>query len=54
MSGRLRTFSLIGTGALAGIAISLGISAYAFRDSRGPIPLEEIRTRLEADPFPGN
>ena len=37
MSGRLRTFSLIGTGALAGIAISLGISAYAFRDSRGPI-----------------
>jgi carboxyl-terminal processing protease len=43
MSGRLRTFSLIGTGALAGIAISLGISAYAFRDSRGPIPLEEIR-----------
>jgi carboxyl-terminal processing protease len=43
MSGRLRTFSLIGTGALAGIAISLGISAYAFRDVRGPIPLEEIR-----------
>jgi carboxyl-terminal processing protease len=43
MSGRMRTFSLIGTGALAGIAISLGISAYAFRDSRGPIPLEEIR-----------
>ena len=24
-------------------SISLGISAYAFRDTRGPIPLEEIR-----------
>jgi len=43
MSGRLRTFALIGVGAFAGVAASLGISAYAFRDSRGPIPLEEIR-----------
>ncbi len=43
MSGRLRTFALIGVGAFAGVAVSLGISAYAFRDSRGPIPLEEIR-----------
>jgi carboxyl-terminal processing protease len=43
MSGRLRTFALIGIGAFAGVAASLGISAYAFRDSRGPIPLEEIR-----------
>jgi carboxyl-terminal processing protease len=43
MSGRLRTFALVGIGAFAGVAVSLGISAYAFRDSRGPIPLEEIR-----------
>jgi carboxyl-terminal processing protease len=43
MSGHLRTFALIGIGAFAGVAVSLGISAYAFRDSRGPIPLEEIR-----------
>jgi carboxyl-terminal processing protease len=43
MSGRLRNLGLIGVGAVAGVAISLGISAYAFRDSRGPIPLEEIR-----------
>lgn len=43
MSGRLRTFALIGVGAFAGVAVSLGISAYAFRDARGPIPLEEIR-----------
>ncbi len=43
MSGRLRTFALISVGAFAGVAVSLGISAYAFRDSRGPIPLEEIR-----------
>jgi carboxyl-terminal processing protease len=43
MSGRLRNLGLIGVGAVAGVAISLGISAYAFRDTRGPIPLEEIR-----------
>jgi carboxyl-terminal processing protease len=39
----MRTFALISVGAFAGVAVSLGISAYAFRDSRGPIPLEEIR-----------
>ena len=43
MSGRMRSFSLIGVGAIAGLAVSLGISAYAFRDTRSPIPLEEIR-----------
>lgn len=43
MSGRLRNFGLIGVGAIAGVGISLAISAYAFRDMRGPIPLEEIR-----------
>jgi carboxyl-terminal processing protease len=43
VSARWRNFGLIGIGAVAGVAISLGISAYAFRDSRGPIPLEEIR-----------
>ncbi len=43
MSGRLRTLALISVGAFAGVAVSLGISAYAFRDTRGPIPLDEIR-----------
>ena len=43
MSGRMRSISLISVGAIAGLAVSLGISAYAFRDTRGPIPLEEIR-----------
>ncbi|MCX7902377.1 MAG: S41 family peptidase, partial [Burkholderiaceae bacterium] len=43
MSGRMRHVGLVGIGAIAGVAISLGISAYAFRDARGPIPLEEIR-----------
>ena len=43
MSGRLRNIGLIAIGCVAGVAVSLGISAYAFRDSRGPIPLEEIR-----------
>jgi len=39
----MRNFGLIATGAIAGLAVSLGISAYAFRDTRAPIPLEEIR-----------
>ena len=43
MAGRLRSVGLIGTGAIAGVLVSLGISAYAFRDTRGQIPLEEIR-----------
>jgi len=43
MALNLRSFGLIGTGAIAGVLVSLGISAYAFRDTRGQIPLEEIR-----------
>ena len=43
MSGRMRNFGLIAVGAFAGVAISLGISAYAFRETRGPIPLDDIR-----------
>jgi carboxyl-terminal processing protease len=43
MAGKTRSIVLIGVGAVAGVLVSLGISAYAFRDSRGPIPLEEIR-----------
>ena len=44
MAGRARSFALIGVGAVAGVLVSVGISAYAFRDTRGPIPLEEIRS----------
>ena len=47
MAGRLRSVGLIGTGVIAGVLVSLGISAYAFRDSRGQIPLEEIRQFTE-------
>ena len=43
MAGRARSVGLISVGAVAGVLVSLGISAYAFRDNRGPIPLEEIR-----------
>jgi carboxyl-terminal processing protease len=43
MTGRLRTIGLVGIGAFAGVAVSLALSAYAFRDTRGPIPLEDIR-----------
>ncbi|HTN49363.1 MAG TPA: S41 family peptidase [Burkholderiaceae bacterium] len=47
MAGRMRSVGLVGTGVIAGVLVSLGISAYAFRDSRGQIPLEEIRQFTE-------
>ncbi|MGH6610385.1 MAG: S41 family peptidase, partial [Burkholderiaceae bacterium] len=43
MAGRARSVGLISAGAVAGVLVSLAISAYGFRDTRGPIPLEEIR-----------
>jgi len=47
MSGRLRSWGLIGVGVIAGVSISYGVTAYAFRETRGPIPLEEIREFTE-------
>jgi carboxyl-terminal processing protease len=49
MTTRVRTIGLIAAGAIAGLAISFGISAYAYRDLRAasPIPLEEIRQFTE-------
>jgi len=43
MSGRLRSWGLIGVGLIAGVSITYGVTAYASRDARSPIPLEEIR-----------
>ena len=43
MGGRLRSMGLVGIGVIAGISISYGVTAYAFRDNRFPIPVEEIR-----------
>ena len=43
MSGRLRSWSLVGVGVIAGVSISYGVTAYAFRETRSPIPVEEIR-----------
>jgi carboxyl-terminal processing protease len=43
MAGRVKSVALISAGAVAGVALSLGISAWAFRETSGPIPLEEIR-----------
>jgi len=43
MSGRLRSWGLIGIGLIAGVSISYGVTAYAFRDNRFPIPVDEIR-----------
>ncbi len=43
MNGRLKHFGLISVGAVAGILISLGITAVAQREARLPLPLEELR-----------
>jgi carboxyl-terminal processing protease len=43
MNGRLKHFGLISIGAIAGILISLGITAVAQREARVPLPLEELR-----------
>jgi carboxyl-terminal processing protease len=43
MNGRLKHFGLISIGAIAGILISLGITAVAQREARLPLPLEELR-----------
>jgi carboxyl-terminal processing protease len=43
MSGRLRSWGLVGIGLIAGVSISYGVTAYAFRETGSPIPLEEIR-----------
>lgn len=43
MSGRLRSWGLVGAGMIAGVSISYGVTAYAFRDTRSVIPVEEIR-----------
>jgi len=43
MNGRLKHFGLISIGAIAGVLISLGITAVAQREARVPLPLEELR-----------
>jgi carboxyl-terminal processing protease len=43
MNGRLKHIGLISVGAIAGILISLGITAVAQREPRVPLPLEELR-----------
>ena len=43
MNGRLKHFGLISIGAIAGVLISLGLTAVAQREARLPLPLEELR-----------
>ena len=43
MSGRLRSWGLVGMGLIAGISVSYGVTAYAFRDARSVLPIEELR-----------
>jgi carboxyl-terminal processing protease len=40
---RLKNFGLISVGAVAGVLISLGITATASRETRGPLPLEDVQ-----------
>lgn len=39
----IRSLGLIGTGLVAGILVSVGVTAVAQRELHGPLPLEEIR-----------
>ena len=43
MSSKYRPASLLGVGAVAGAILSLGITAMAQRDTRGILPLDELR-----------
>jgi len=43
MSGRMRSWGLVGVGLIAGVSISYGVTAYAFRDARSVLPIEELR-----------
>ena len=47
MAGKLKQAGLIGTGFVAGILISLHISALAEKDARPNLPIEELRTFAE-------
>lgn len=43
MNNRIKQASLISFGAIAGVLVSVGITAVAQRDARVPLPLEELR-----------
>jgi carboxyl-terminal processing protease len=43
MSSKYRPASLLGVGVIAGAVLSMGISAMAQRDTRGILPLDELR-----------
>ena len=43
MNTKLKQFGLIGVGAVAGVLVSLGLTAVAQRDARSPLPLEELK-----------
>ncbi len=40
---KVRSIGLVSLGVIAGILVSLGLTAVAQRETRGPLPLEEIR-----------
>lgn len=40
---KVRSIGLVSLGVVAGVLVSLGITAVAQRETRGPLPLEELR-----------
>ena len=43
MSSKAKNFGLIGLGVVAGVAASFQFSAYAQKDLKSPLPLDELR-----------
>jgi carboxyl-terminal processing protease len=43
MQGKMKQIGLLSVGAVAGVLISIGLSAVAQREARPPLPLEELR-----------
>ncbi len=47
MANKFKHIGLVSIGAIAGVLVSLGITAVAQRDGRSPLPLEELRQFTE-------
>ena len=50
MTSKYRPASLLGVGVIAGAILSMGITAMAQRDTRGILPLDELRQSIQKLP----
>ena len=46
--GKLKSLGLVSAGAVAGILVSIGLSAVAQRETRSTLPLDTLQERLDA------